>query len=103
MLSLKAHDTTSGYRVYRRAVSESINLDAGFSNGYSFLIEMLFLCQARGWRIGETPIVYEDRRAGTSKISRAEIYKATYTVLRLTYRRMRSAKNILLNRVGRAK
>ncbi len=103
MLSLKAHDTTSGYRVYRRAVLESINLDAVFSNGYSFLIEMLFLCQARGWRIGETPIVYEDRRAGTSKISRAEIYKATYTVLRLTYRRMRSAKNIVLNRVGRAK
>ena len=103
MLSLKAHDTTSGYRVYRRAVLESINLDAVFSNGYSFLIEMLFLCQARGWRIGETPIVYEDRRAGTSKISRAEIYKATYTVLRLTYRRMRSVKNTVLNRVGRAK
>ena len=103
MLSLKAHDTTSGYRVYRRAVLESINLDAVFSNGYSFLIEMLFLCQAGGWRIGETPIVYEDRRAGTSKISRAEIYKATYTVLRLTYRRMRSVKNTVLNRVGRAK
>ena len=103
MLNLKAHDTTSGYRVYRRAVLESINLDAVFSNGYSFLIEMLFLCQAGGWRIGETPIVYEDRRAGTSKISRAEIYKATYTVLRLTYRRMRSVKNTVLNRVGRAK
>lgn len=96
MLNLKANDCTSGFRAYRRAVLESINLDAVFSNGYSFLIEMLFLCQARGWRIGETPIVYEDRRAGTSKISRKEIYKATYTVMRLTYRRLRNAKNLLL-------
>ena len=103
MLSLKAHDCTSGYRAYRRAVLESIDLDAVFSNGYSYLIELLFLCQARGWRIGETPIVYEDRRAGTSKISRAEIYKATYTVLRLTYRRLRGAKNVLLKRTGSAK
>ena len=99
MLNLQAHDCTSGFRAYRRAVLESINLDSVFSNGYSFLIEMLYLCQDRGWRIGETPIVYEDRRAGTSKISRAEIYKATYTVMRLTYRRVRNAKNLLLNRV----
>jgi len=99
MLNLKAHDCTSGFRAYRRAVLESINLDMIFSNGYSFLIEMLFLCQARGWRVGESAIIYEDRRAGTSKISRAEIYKATYTVLRLTYRRMRTAKDLLLNRV----
>ena len=99
MLDLKAHDCTSGFRAYRRAVLESIDLDSVFSNGYSFLIEMLFLCQSRGWRVGETAIIYEDRRAGTSKISRAEIYKATYTVLRLTYRRMRTAKDRLLNRV----
>ncbi len=89
VLGLKATDCTSGFRAYRRPVLESIDLDHVFSNGYSFLIELLFLCQARGWRIGEAPIVYEDRRAGTSKISRAEIYKATYTVLRLFWRRLR--------------
>ncbi len=88
-LNLKARDCTSGFRAYRRAVLESIDLDRIFSNGYSFLIELIFLCQTRGWKIGETPIIYEDRRAGTSKISRAEIYKATYTVLRLFYRRLR--------------
>lgn len=87
MLGLKAKDCTAGFRAYRRAVLESINLEEIFSNGYSFLIEMLFLCQIAGWQIGETPIVYEDRRAGKSKISRAEIYKATYTVLRLLWRR----------------
>ena len=59
---------------------------------------MLFLCQAGGWRVGEVPITYEDRRAGTSKISRVEIYKATYTVLRLTYRRLRLTKDALLGR-----
>ena len=95
MLDLKAHDCTAGFRAYRRPVLESIELNRIFSNGYSFLVEMLFLCEARGWRVSEVPIIYEDRRAGTSKISRAEIYKATYTVLRLFYRRMRVALRII--------
>jgi dolichol-phosphate mannosyltransferase len=98
MLNFKTNDCTSGFRAYRGAVLESINLDSVFSNGYSFLIEMLFLCQSTGWRTGETPIIYEDRCAGTSKISRAEIFKAIYTVLRLTYRRLRNAKDLLFNR-----
>lgn len=94
MLGLGARDCTAGFRAYRRAVLESIDLDCIFSNGYSFLIEMLFLCQRNGWRIGETAIIYEDRRAGKSKISKAEVYKATYTVLRLFWRRgrMRTAR-----------
>jgi dolichol-phosphate mannosyltransferase len=98
MLDLKASDCTAGFRAYRQPVLASIDLDKIFSNGYSFLIEMLFLCQANGWRVGEVPIVYEDRRMGTSKISRAEIYKATYTVMRLTYRRARRTKDAWLNR-----
>lgn len=98
LLNLHAHDCTAGFRAYRRAVLASIDLDRIFSNGYSFLIEMLFLCQARGWRIGEVPIVYQDRLMGISKISRAEIYKATYTVMRLTYRRMRMTKDVWLGR-----
>jgi glycosyltransferase involved in cell wall biosynthesis len=89
MLSLKATDCTAGFRAYRRAVLSSINLDHIFSNGYSFLIEMIFVCQSHGWKIGETPIIYQDRLAGKSKISRAEIYKATYTVARLFYRRLK--------------
>jgi glycosyltransferase involved in cell wall biosynthesis len=89
MLGLKAHDCTAGFRAYRRTVLESLDLDRIFSNGYSFLIELLFLCQRNGWQIGEIPIIYEDRRAGKSKISKAEIYKATYTVLRLFWRRGR--------------
>jgi dolichol-phosphate mannosyltransferase len=85
MLRLDAHDCTAGFRCYRREVLESIGLDHIFSDGYSFLIEMLFKVQAQGFRIGEVPIVFEDRRHGQSKISRQEIIKAAYTVLRLRW------------------
>jgi glycosyltransferase involved in cell wall biosynthesis len=88
LLGLKARDVTAGFRLYRREVLASIPLDEIFSNGYSFLIEMLFLCQRRGWQIGEIPIVFEDRRKGKTKISRQEILRAQYTVLRLFLRRL---------------
>lgn len=88
LLGLKARDVTAGFRLYRCEVLESIPLDQIFSNGYSFLIEMLFLCQRRGWQIGEIPIIFEDRRKGRTKISRQEILKAQYTVLRLFLRRL---------------
>lgn len=87
MLGLKAKDATAGFRLYRHEVLESMDLDAIFSSGYSFLIEMLYLVQRRGWRVAEVPIVYEDRRAGQTKISRNEISRALYTVARLSARR----------------
>jgi len=88
VLGLKAHDCTAGFRCYRREVLESIELDEIFSDGYSFLIEMLYKCQQRGWEIGEVPIIFEDRRRGASKISRREIFKALYTVLCLGWERV---------------
>jgi len=87
-LGLKARDATAGFRLYRRQVLESIDLDGIFSSGYSFLIEMLYLVQRKGWRVAEVPIVYEDRMAGQTKISRAEIMRALYTVSRLSGRRL---------------
>jgi dolichol-phosphate mannosyltransferase len=62
LLGLRARDTTAGFRLYHRRVLASIPLDEIFSSGYSFLVEMLFMCQRRGWQIGEVPIVFEDRR-----------------------------------------
>ena len=88
-LGLKAKDATAGFRLYRSEVLRSIPLDEIFSSGYSFLVEMLFMCQRRGWQIGEVPIVFEDRRMGMTKISRNEVIKAQYTVLRLFLRRVR--------------
>jgi dolichol-phosphate mannosyltransferase len=89
VLSLPAGDATAGFRGYRRDVLESIALDDIVSNGYSFLIEMLYRCQQRGWRIGEVPIIFENRQHGASKISRTEILRAMQTVLRLGWERFR--------------
>lgn len=88
ILGLHARDATAGFRCYRREVLETLALDTIFSDGYSFLIEMLFLVQRAGFRVGEVPIVFEDRQMGESKISRREIAKALYTVLRLAGRRL---------------
>jgi len=88
VLGLKVHDCTGAFRCYRREVLESIELDKIFSDGYSFMIEVLYKCQQRGWEIGEVPIIFEDRRRGTSKISRREIFKALYTVLCLGWERV---------------
>jgi glycosyltransferase involved in cell wall biosynthesis len=92
LLGLQARDATAGFRLYRREVLLSIPLDQIFSSGYSFLVEMLFMCQRRGWQIGEVPIIFEDRRKGLTKISRQEIFKAQYTVLRLFLRRLRGGE-----------
>jgi dolichol-phosphate mannosyltransferase len=88
-LDLEAGDGTAGFRGYRREVLESINLDEIVSNGYSFLIELLYRCQNKGWRVGEVPIVFENRQRGASKISRAEIFRAMQTVVRLGWERLR--------------
>ena len=87
-LGLHAGDCTAGFRLYRRSVLKSIPLESIFSNGYSFLIEMLFEVQQRGWKVAEVPIIFEDRRYGQSKISNNEILKAVYTCMRLLARRL---------------
>ena len=88
VLTLQAGDATAGFRGYRRAVLESIALDEIVSDGYSFLVELLYRCQRRGWQIGEVPIVFENRQRGASKISKTEILKAMQTVMRLGWERL---------------
>ena len=83
MLGLRAHDCTAGFRCYQREVLEQINLDEIRSEGYSYLIEMLHRVQQAGFRVGEVPILFVNRRRGASKISRREIFRAMVTVLRL--------------------
>jgi glycosyltransferase involved in cell wall biosynthesis len=86
-LGLRARDCTAGFRCYHREVLLNINLDQIFSNGYSFLVEMMFRCQRQGFTVGEIPILFVNRERGNSKISRREIYKAMYTVMRLSLSR----------------
>jgi glycosyltransferase involved in cell wall biosynthesis len=87
LLRLNARDCTAGFRVYRAEVLRAIPLNRIFSNGYSFLVEMLWHVQSRGYKICEVPIVFEDRAHGESKISSNEIFKAIYTIARLAVTR----------------
>ena len=81
LLRLPVRDCTSGYRCYSRSVLEAVDPFAIRSSGYSFLEDMVWRVHRGGFRIREIPIVFEDRRAGSSKIDRAEIYRAAWHVL----------------------
>ena len=67
---------------------ESVSLDDIMSDGYSFLVEVLYRCERQGWTTGEVPILFENRQRGASKISRTEILKAMQLVLRLGSERL---------------
>ena len=82
-LGVDTHDCTAGFRCYRRRLLETTDLDSIFSTGYSFLIEMTFMCQKADFRIVEVPITFVNRTQGASKISKVEIVKAFYTMIRL--------------------
>ncbi|GFP32609.1 dolichol-phosphate mannosyltransferase [Candidatus Hakubella thermalkaliphila] len=88
MLGLSLKDCTSGYRCYKRKVLESLDLDKIGSEGYSLLMEILYLCQQKGFRIGEAPIIYVDRQRGKSKLNRRVILEALFYVLKNGLRRI---------------
>jgi len=66
---MKIYDTTAGFKCYRRKVLETIDLDRIRFKGYAFQIEMKFTAWKLGFRIVEIPIVFTDRKEGTSKMS----------------------------------
>lgn len=70
MLRLPIRDCTAGFRCYRREVLESIDLDSIESQGYAFQVELAYRVHQHGFRIVETPIIFQDRRVGKSKMSR---------------------------------
>ena len=78
-----ARDCTSGFRCWRRDALAAIPLDRVVSDGYSFLVEMLFVAARQGRRIAEVPITYVERREGQSKMSRAVILESAITPWRL--------------------
>ena len=80
---VKARDCTSGYRCWRREALASLPLDQFVSDGYSFLVEMLFIASRQGRRIAEVPITYVERREGQSKMSRGVILESAITPWRL--------------------
>ena len=87
LLGLSTRDCTSGFRCYTRELLQQIGLDEVVSQGYSFQIEMVLRAKRLGFPIVEVPIRFEDRVAGASKVSRGEVRRALWTVLRLSLAR----------------
>jgi dolichol-phosphate mannosyltransferase len=83
MLRLPARDTSGGYRCYRVAKLRETDLTHLRSHGYSFQEEVLYRCHRAGCRVGETPIIFADRRAGASKADLRESVRSMAVLLRL--------------------
>jgi len=76
-------DPTGGFKCFRRAVLESIDLEHITSNGYSFQIEMTHTAWMKGFRVKEIPIIFADRQAGYSKMNTDIAFEAVMLVLKL--------------------
>ena len=82
---LPIKDATGGFKCFRREVLEALPLDRIRSDGYSFQIEVNFICWKKGFRIAEIPILFVDRRVGISKMSKKIVREAAFMVWRLRF------------------
>jgi dolichol-phosphate mannosyltransferase len=89
LLGTNVRDLTGGFKCYRRAVLETIDLDAVHSKGYAFQIETTYRALRAGFRVVEVPITFVDREVGGSKMSKAIVAEGIWKVpaLRLAARR----------------
>jgi dolichol-phosphate mannosyltransferase len=85
--SLTPRDCTSGYRCWRRESLARLPLREMVSDGYAFLVEMLFEASRRGCQIGEVPIIFIERRQGQSKVSSSVLLESLITPWRLLFRK----------------
>ncbi|NOX60889.1 MAG: polyprenol monophosphomannose synthase [Chloroflexi bacterium] len=86
LLGLRVRDGTAGFKMWRRAALEGIDLDSIRSNGYVFQVEMAYVCERLGYRIIEAPIHFEDRRIGRSKMSVPVKIEAAWRTLQIRWR-----------------
>ena len=89
ILGLPVRDLTSGFKAFNRRALEAIDLPRVHSNGYSFQIEMTYRAVLRGMQVREVPIVFVDRRAGRSKMSRRIFLEAVGMVWKLRFDALR--------------
>jgi dolichol-phosphate mannosyltransferase len=82
-LHMGVKDPTGGFKCFRRAVLERLDLDAITPRGYAFQIETTYRAKQAGFRVVEIPIMFSDREAGQSKMSRAVVLEAIWRVPRL--------------------
>ncbi|MCJ7764712.1 MAG: polyprenol monophosphomannose synthase, partial [Thiovulaceae bacterium] len=81
ILGISIRDVTGGFKCFRREVLEAIDLDKIMSTGYAFQIEMNYKAALKGFKIKEVPIIFEDRVAGQSKMSKKIFAEALWNVL----------------------
>jgi len=93
LTGVPVQDLTGGFKAFRREVLAELDLGKVRSDGYSFQIELTFLCWRRGFRVKEIGIVFADRRVGISKMNRRIIFEATWVVWRLFLIRLFTRKS----------
>lgn len=89
MLRMKIFDCTAGFKCYSRKVLETINLDDVRMKGYGFQIEMKYTAFKLGFNIKEVPIIFINRREGTSKMSSGIFGEAFWGVIKLRFRNIK--------------
>jgi dolichol-phosphate mannosyltransferase len=105
LLGIPVRETTTAYRGFRRGLLERLDIDAIQSDGYSYFVESIYQVTQRTQQAGaqhgmaEFPIRFVDRRAGSTKISRTEIWRGVTTLARLAASRLTGARS---SRMGRA-
>jgi len=83
LLGLKTKDNSGAFRCYRTSKLKEIDLGQIRSSGYSFQEEILYWCRVVGCRMGETPILFKNRRSGVSKINQREAALALAIIFQL--------------------
>ena len=87
MLGMKVYDTTAGFKCYRRKVLERIDLDDVRMKGYGFQIEMKYTAYKLGFKITEVPVIFINRKDGTSKMSSGIFGEAFWGVIKMRFRK----------------
>jgi len=80
LLGMRVRDLTGGFKCFRRAALEAIDLDALSAHGYAFQIETTYRVRRAGLRVAEIPITFVERRAGASKMTGAIVAEAMWRV-----------------------
>jgi dolichol-phosphate mannosyltransferase len=88
VLGVKIYDSTAGFVCYRRKVLETIDLDAVEMKGYGFQIEMKYSAIKLGFKLTEVPVIFVNRKEGTSKMSGRIFGEAFWGVIRLRFRKI---------------
>lgn len=92
VLGMNVYDTTAGFKCYKRKVLETIDLDNVKMKGYGFQIEMKYSTYKLGFKIVEVPIIFVDRKEGTSKMSSGIFGEAFWGVLKMRMRKIKPRK-----------